>query len=143
VASDTHPRPVASLCIEVPAIAERLAEIRRQLATWLRPIGVSTAGVADIVLVVNEACTNAVEHAYRGIEHGLMRVEANYDGGQILVDIADSGVWREPTVPGTRGRGLPIMRTVADGVDLNTSSEGTTVRMRFAARFQACGRRTT
>lgn len=134
MAIDACSRPVESLRIEVPAVAERLAEIRRRLAVWLEPIGVSNSGVADIVLVVNEACTNCIEHAYRGIATGPMRVEANHDNGQITVDIADHGVWQPPpSKPSTRGRGLPIMHAVSAGVDVNSSPEGTTVRMKFNA----------
>jgi serine/threonine-protein kinase RsbW len=132
VAFDARPRPVESLRIEVPAAAERLAEIRRRLAVWLQPIGVSTTGIADIVLVVNEACTNCIEHAYRGIAAGSICVEANQAGGQIVVDIADHGEWQTPpSQPSTRGRGLPIMRAVSDAVDLKSSPQGTTVRMKF------------
>jgi len=144
VALDAHPRPVESLGIEVVATAERLAEIRHQLAIWLEPIGVSDTGIADIVLVVNEACTNCIEHAYHGTAPGSIRVEANNDGGQIVVDIADHGVWRTPpSQPSTRGRGLPIMRAVSAGVDVKSSQEGTTVRMRFDAAPQDRGSRTT
>lgn len=134
VALDACSRPTKSLHIEVPASAERLAEIRRRLADWLAPIGVSDAGIADIVLVVNEAATNCIEHAYRGLEPGVIRVEANHDHGQITVDIADHGVWQTPpTLPSTRGRGLPIMHAVSAGVDVKSSPDGTTVRMTFDA----------
>jgi anti-sigma regulatory factor (Ser/Thr protein kinase) len=121
-----------------------LAEVRRRLAVWLEPIGVSDTGIADIVLVVNEACTNCIEHAYRGIDAGPILVDANHDHGQIVVDIADHGVWQTPpTLPSTRGRGLPIMRAVSAGVNVNSSPEGTTVRMKFDAAPQGCGSRTT
>jgi serine/threonine-protein kinase RsbW len=134
VALDACSRPTKSLSIEVPASAERLAEIRRRLADWLAPIGVSDASIADIVLVVNEAATNCIEHAYRGLDPGAIRVEAKHDHGQILVDIADHGVWQPPTsLPSTRGRGLPIMRAVSAGVDVTSSPDGTTVHMKFDA----------
>jgi anti-sigma regulatory factor (Ser/Thr protein kinase) len=133
VAIDARSRPVESLRIEVPAVADRLADIRRQLAGWLEPIGVSSCGIADIVLVVNEACTNCIEHAYRDMATGPMRVEANHIGDQIVVDITDHGVWQPPpSQPGTRGRGLAIMRAVSDEVHVEASPDGgTTVRMTF------------
>jgi anti-sigma regulatory factor (Ser/Thr protein kinase) len=143
VAIDARSRPVESLRIEVPAAADRLAEIRHRLAAWLEPIGVSNTGIADIVLVVNEACTNCIEHAYRDIDAGSICIDANHDGGQIVVDIADHGVWQPPpSQPSTRGRGLPIMRAVSAGVDVKSSPEGTTVRMKFDAAPQGCGSRT-
>jgi serine/threonine-protein kinase RsbW len=139
VAIDARSRPVESLRIEVPAVAERLAEIRRQLASWLEPIGVSSSGIADIVLVVNEACTNCIEHAYRGTEAGPMLVVAQHDDGQIIVDIADHGVWQPPpNTPSTRGRGLPIMRAVSADVDVKSSPDGTNVHITFDAAPQGC-----
>ena len=140
MAIDARSRPVESLRIEVPAVAERLAEIRRQLALWLEPIGVSSSVVSDVVLVVNEACTNCIEHAYRGIDAGPMYVEANLVHGQIVVDIADHGVWQPPpSQPSTRGRGVAIMRAVSKDVEMQSSSEGTTVRMTFDAAPQGSG----
>lgn len=144
MAIDACSRPIESLRIEVPAVAERLAEIRRRLAVWLGPTGVSDTGIADIVLVVNEACTNCIEHAYRGIDAGPILVDAKHDHGQIVVDIADHGVWQiPPSQPSTRGRGLPIMRAVSAGMDVKSSPEGTTVRMKFDAAPQTFGSRTT
>ena len=132
MAIDARSRPVESLRIEVPAVAERLAEIRRQLACWLEPIGVSSSGIADIVLVVNEACTNCIEHAYRGIDTGPMSVEANVVRDQVVIDVADRGAWQPPpSEPSTRGRGVAIMRAVSKDVDVQSSSEGTRVRVTF------------
>ena len=137
MAIDACSRPVGSLRIEVPAVAEELAEIRRRLAGWLKPIGVSSTGIADIVLVVNEAATNCIEHAYRGVDAGPILVDANHDRGQIIVDVADHGVWKPPpTQPSTRGHGLPIMRAVSAGMDVMSSAEGTTVRMTFDAALE-------
>ncbi len=141
---DACSRPAGSLRIEVPAAAERLAEIRQRLTCWLEPIGVSNTGIADIVLVVNEACTNCIEHAYRDIDAGSICVEARHDRGKIVVDIADHGVWQPPPdKPSTRGRGLPIMRAVSSGVDVKPSTKGTTVRMKFDAAGHDPGSRTT
>ena len=131
---DTHPRPLGSLHIEVPATADRLGEIRRQLTEWLQPIGLSDTNVADIVLVVNEACSNSIEHAYRNAAPGLIRVQAAMTGRQIVIDIADSGVWQAPlSQDTTRGRGLPIMHAVSDRLELDRTAAGTTVRIAFDA----------
>jgi len=132
VALDTQPHPLDSLRFEIPAIADRLIEVRRRLLAWLAPIGVADAMAADIVLVVNEACSNSIEHAYRGVDTGLIRVEVAQEGGYIVAIISDFGSWQTPpSEPTTRGRGLAIMRAITDQVELDTSASGTTVRTSF------------
>jgi anti-sigma regulatory factor (Ser/Thr protein kinase) len=140
VAIDACSRPVGSLRIEVPALAEQLAEIRHRLTGWLEPIGVSATSIADIVLVVNEACTNCIEHAYRGVDAGPILVDATYDCGQIIIDVADRGVWKTPgSQPSTRGHGLPIMRAVSQATHVMPSPAGTTVRVTFNAASDTAG----
>lgn len=126
-----HPGP--ALVIEIDAIPTRLSDVRHQLIAWLRGAGVSEMLAADIVLVVNEACSNSAEHAYRGQDPGPMRVEGAVDDRHIHIRVADSGSWKTPPAdPGTRGRGLLLMRTLSEGVDLDGTAHGTTVGMRFA-----------
>ncbi|HEU5485678.1 MAG TPA: ATP-binding protein, partial [Microlunatus sp.] len=73
------------------------------------------------------------EHAYRGQEPGAMRVEARRDDQHIHIKVADSGSWKTPPAdPGTRGRGLLLMRTLSENVDVDGTSHGTTVGMSFA-----------
>jgi anti-sigma regulatory factor (Ser/Thr protein kinase) len=134
VAIDTHPRPLGSLRIEVEATADRLSDIRHQLNGWLEPIGMSETNIADIVLVVNEACTNCIEHAYRNTAPGILRIEGDVDGRRIDICIADSGVWKPPPRHSTtRGRGLPIMQAVSEQVEVDHTDTGTTVRLTFDA----------
>ncbi|OBB40409.1 ATP-binding protein [Mycobacterium sp. 852002-51961_SCH5331710] len=129
---DVRLRPADPLRIEVPATADRLAQIRRRLIGWMEPIGVPDSVGADIVLAVNEAATNCVEHAYRDSADGVMVVEAAVEDGRIVVYVSDHGEWRTPsTEPTTRGRGLPIIRALGDGVEVKRSTAGTTVRIDF------------
>jgi PAS domain S-box-containing protein len=133
VAIVLYRHPGSTLVIENDAIPTRLSDVRHQLAAWLRSAGVPESVAADIVLVVNEACSNSVEHAYRGRAPGTMRIEATRDGRHIHVQVTDSGSWKTPPAdPGTRGRGLLLMRALSDGVELDGTAEGTTVGVRFA-----------
>ena len=132
VALVLYRHPGSALAIENDAIPTRLSDVRHQLAAWLRSAGVPESLAADIVLVVNEACSNSVEHAYRGREPGTMRIEATRDDRHIHVQVSDSGSWKTPPAdPGTRGRGLLLMRALSERVDLDGTAEGTTVGMRF------------
>ena len=66
VAMVIYRHELVPLRIESDATADKLAGIRHRLTGWLRAADVPGELAADIVLVVNEACTNSVEHAYRG-----------------------------------------------------------------------------
>jgi PAS domain S-box-containing protein len=135
VAIVLYRHPGSAIVIENRAIPARLTDIRRQLTDWLRGASVPESLAADIVLVVNEACTNSVEHAYREREPGMVRVEAALIEGHIQIQVADSGSWKTPPAdPGTRGRGLLLMRALSEQVDLDGTATGTTVGMRFAFR---------
>jgi PAS domain S-box-containing protein len=132
VAIVLYRHPGSALLIENEAIPARLADVRHELAEWLRSARVPDSLAADIVLVVNEACSNSVEHAYRGQEPGTMRIEAALDDREVAVKVADSGSWKIPPAdPGTRGRGLLLMRALSNQVELDGTAEGTTVGMRF------------
>jgi PAS domain S-box-containing protein len=133
VAIVLYRHPGSALVIEIAAIPARLRDIRHRLADWLRSASVLESLAADIVLVVNEACSNSAEHAYRGREPGTMRVEGAVDHKHIHIKVVDSGSWKTPPAdPGTRGRGLLLMRTLSEHVDLEGTAHGTTVGMRFA-----------
>jgi anti-sigma regulatory factor (Ser/Thr protein kinase) len=124
--------PPSPLFIDDDATPRRLSEVRHRLAAWLRANDIGEPLADDIVLVVNEACSNSVEHAYRGKDPGRMRVEAEVRDGDVRICVTDSGSWKTPpTDPGTRGRGLLLIRKVSDQVDVTGTDDGTSVVMSF------------
>jgi PAS domain S-box-containing protein len=132
VAMVIYRRELAPLRIESAATADQLADVRRRLAGWLQAAGVEAAQAADIVLVVSEACTNCVEHAYVGHSVGSMLTEVTAAGDEIRARITDSGSWKPPAAnPGNSGRGLVLMRTISDSMEMDTTPTGTTVDITF------------
>jgi anti-sigma regulatory factor (Ser/Thr protein kinase) len=125
--------PPAALLIEDDAAPRRLSDMRHGLAAWLRANSIEEPLAGDILLVVNEACSNSVEHAYRGRRvPGRMRVEAEVRDGQVHICVVDSGSWKTPPAdPGTRGRGLLLIRKISDQVDVSGTDGGTSVEMTF------------
>lgn len=88
--------------------------------------------VEDIVLAVDEAVSNAVEHAYRGHHSGAVTLCARAGPGAttVTVEVGDQGRWRPaPDDPGHRGRGLPMIGALAGHVELIRTATGTTVTM--------------
>lgn len=126
------------LRIESEAAAEQLVTVRHRLAAWLRSAGVPDELAGDIVLVVNEACTNCVEHAYRGHAAGSMLLEADFADARIRTRITDAGSWKPPAAdPGNSGRGLVLMRALSDAMDIHSTATGTTVDMSFHLPVEA------
>lgn len=126
------------LRIECEASAERLVGIRHRLADWLDSAGVPDELAADIVLVVNEACTNCVEHAYCGQPSGAMAVEVGLADDEIRARITDQGSWKTPPAdPRNGGRGLLLMRALSNAMEMDCTPTGTTAELTFRVRAEA------
>jgi anti-sigma regulatory factor (Ser/Thr protein kinase) len=126
--------PQQPLRVETGASADRLAEVRHRFTAWLQAAGVPEPLATDMLLAINEACTNSVEHAYSGhVRPGRMLVHAQLHGSEVQVRAVDFGSWKTPPAdPGTRGRGLPLIRAVADRVQVECTPAGTTIDMTFS-----------
>lgn len=124
---------VPPLSIDVDADPGQLAVIRQRLSQWLTLVGVPSYLSADILLVVNEACSNSIEHGYANCHPGVVRLSGDVAAEGIWISVEDFGQWRT-NVSGAdiaRGRGLPLMRVMSDGLNVHTSAEGTRVTMTF------------
>jgi GAF domain-containing protein/anti-sigma regulatory factor (Ser/Thr protein kinase) len=129
---------VAFVAARVPPLADHLstrwdakpdtlAPIRFLLRRWLLNRGATEDETFDITVASQEACANAIEHAY-GPGRAEFAVEASYDAGRVAITIADQGRWRPPR--GTnRGRGLPLMRELMDDVEIAQGEDGTAVTL--------------
>jgi serine phosphatase RsbU (regulator of sigma subunit)/anti-sigma regulatory factor (Ser/Thr protein kinase) len=117
------------------ARTESLAQIRQLLRRWLAPRGATDAEAYDIIVACQEACANAIEHAY-GPGPSELFLDAEYDGSGVVLTVRDEGAWRPPR-GSNRGRGLPLMRALMDTVEVRQTTEGTAVvlgrRLRAAA----------
>ncbi len=132
IAIVVYRQPYAPLAIEKVVTADQLTDIRHQLAAWMRAATIPDDRVADIVLAVNEACANCIEHGYRGRKPGKVRVEGENDGARVHLKVIDSGSWKPaPADPGVRGRGLLLIRAVSDWLEMECTPSGTTVDMSF------------
>jgi len=79
-------------------------------------------------LAVSEALNNTIEHAYRGAG-GTIQLRMEIADGLLTVEIADRGSWVSQTPSDERGRGLLLMRTLMDSVEVDTNGSGTTVTL--------------
>ncbi len=133
IAIVVYRQPYPTLSIHQVVNADQLGDIRHRLAAWLHDGGVGEEQVADIVLAVNEACANSIEHGYQGRKPGKIRLKGENDGARVRVKVTDKGSWKPAaTDPGGRGRGLLLIRAVSDWLEMDCTPKGTAVDMSFS-----------
>lgn len=117
-----------------PSSFESVAVARRAVGLFAQSRGFPAADVSDIVLAVGEACSNAVEHGHANKAHVVVR--CTFEGDVLRIEIGDHGGGFDEqratsaAIPAEflgRGRGIPIMRAVMDGVRYEITTSGTTV----------------
>jgi anti-sigma regulatory factor (Ser/Thr protein kinase) len=91
----------------------------------------------DFVLAVNEILSNSLYHAR---DNGLLRVWEEPDG--LVCEVSDSGhivqplIGREEPPPGqVGGHGIWLVNLVCDLVQVRSSPEGSTIRMKMSPRL--------
>jgi anti-sigma regulatory factor (Ser/Thr protein kinase) len=114
---------------------------RDRVRSWLRANRWSPAHTDDLVLAINEAVSNSIEHGYliapneaAGRQtvavHGEISRAAN-GSRRIELVVRDRGVWRPPDEDphSTRGQGIRLMRACVEHLTIDGTDDGTTVVM--------------
>lgn len=118
--------------LNLPKEAETVALVRAAITNTLTLFGVSEECVEDIRLAVSEACNNVVSHAERDDEY---EIDVHVDELECAIDVRNTGhgfdaatldgVMPDPLSP--RGRGVAIMKTLMDSVNMTSSPEAGTL----------------
>ncbi len=124
----------ARVDFSLPALAENVALVRHVLAGLAEALEMQPAEIADLKTVVTEACMNAVVHAYKPDQPGLLEVEAWPEGENLQVTVRDFGVGIRPLADVEHRSlrlGLPLIAALTSSFELSgTPGTGTQVRMR-------------
>ena len=106
-----------------------LPAVRRAVREWGALAGLAEETVEDLRLLVSEAASNSVEHAYRDIEPGEFELSVGLGAeGGVRVVVRDSGRWRPPPAdPGHRGRGPALIDALGEDVALDAGDAGTRI----------------
>jgi anti-sigma regulatory factor (Ser/Thr protein kinase) len=114
----------------VPCTAARLEQLRHDLARWLAALGWPAGDTEDLVLAVNEAVTNAVEHGCAQRCEGVTVSAATRLGPgvhRVEAAVRDCGSWDGGLCPErNRGFGMPMMRALTAELRFDRSANGTT-----------------
>jgi len=126
----------------VPATLRSLTFVRCALALVLDREPWSPEDSGRLLLAASEAVSNAIEHGSPPDGgHIEIQVVVQRDGATLIVTDegaggdADIDTLSDPPSPtSTRGRGIPIMRSLADELSVARAGDGTRVRMHFAVQ---------
>jgi anti-sigma regulatory factor (Ser/Thr protein kinase) len=123
------------LDVDLPAEPRSAAQARRAVLDALRGIAVDRDAIG---VVVSEAVTNAVIHAYRDREQkGEVHVTARLEDEGVVIGIADDGIGLRPRPdsPGV-GLGMPLIADLTDSVEISRPGAG---GVRVTAHFALMG----
>lgn len=130
--------------LALPREAMSIPVIRRVLGHALRALGVTEGCIADLLVAISEACTNAVRHATTTTRFDVV---ASVDGGYCVLKVVDRGPGIDSgpggaetldTLDAESGRGIRIMRALVDDVSFDSHPErGTAVYLQKRLSWQA------
>lgn len=112
----------------VQSRTENLSSIRDFIASSAREAGITEDVVENIILAVDEACSNIIKHAYKLNPEGEIIIELDFKDDKFKVTIQDHGASFEPdSVPEpdlqkyyrqrrVGGLGMYLMKSLMDDV---------------------------
>ena len=105
--------------------------LRRRVGRWAAEHQLPDDALIDLQLVLGEAVSNGVEHAYRrrraaGPSRSSCELQDADDEPVVAVRVVDHGRWRPiPMRKDGRGRGLAIIDRLSRGLQISVSAAGT------------------
>ncbi|AEV87535.1 serine/threonine protein kinase [Actinoplanes sp. SE50] len=113
-----------SVRLSLPREVDSVPAVRRLLRCSLTTLQIDRQAGADLEIALTEACANVVKHAT-----GAEDFEVRLDVGEqhCSIDVVDNGAGfdpddrPEPTTAGESGRGLFLIRALAENVRMQSS----------------------
>lgn len=117
--------------LRVPAEAGQLHALRELVQSAAGAAGFAPRGVEDLVLAVNEACMNVIQHGYREVA-GALELSALPLNGGIEFTIRDTAArvtledWRPRRFDELRpgGLGVHFIRAIMDEIEYLPTPDG-------------------
>ena len=128
--------------ITLPAELESLPIFREHIKTACQgKVGLDDQSIYDMLLAVDEICTNIITHGYAGMDPGSIIVDVEFAQQGLVVTVTDFGHAFEPVEPPTPnanasleerevgGLGLFFVFSSVDEINYESSPVGNTTRL--------------
>jgi len=118
--------------LKVKSQTENLSEIRDFVSGNAAKAGISSSTIDNMILAVDEACTNIIKHAYKLSPQGEIIIRIDYNEEKFTITIIDYGKSFEPDrIPRpdlqkyyrehrVGGLGMYLMKSLMDDVEYKT-----------------------
>jgi stage II sporulation protein AB (anti-sigma F factor) len=127
--------------LEIPALSENESFARVTVGAFMTRLNPTLEEISDVKTAVSEAVTNAIVHGYEN-RPGVVEIEAEVDGGELRVLVADRGRGIEDVALAMQpfytskpelersGMGFTVMQSFMDTLKVESEvGRGTAVRM--------------
>jgi len=126
-----------SFVAALPATFEQTPILRAALRAWMDDLGCDEDLRADVLLGVDEALINAIEHGSRLDAQRTVTVEVFATPSALTATVSDSGRWQNDSAASrrevSRGRGLTLIHALSSHVETSRDIIGTRVTMTYRA----------
>ncbi|OGU70936.1 MAG: serine/threonine protein kinase [Ignavibacteria bacterium RBG_16_34_14] len=114
--------------LQVKSRTENLSKIREFIQNFSSSAGIMQDTIDNMMLAVDEACTNIIKHAYKSYPDGEIIIKIKYEDKKLIITIIDYGKAFHPeSVPEPNiqefyrqhrvgGLGMYLMKTLMDDV---------------------------
>ncbi|MDO8549226.1 MAG: ATP-binding protein [Ignavibacteria bacterium] len=114
--------------LKVKSRTENLSKIREFIQDFASLAGFSQGTIDNMMLAVEEACTNIIKHAYKSYPDGEIIIKIKYEEKKLIITIIDYGKAFQPeSIPEPNiqeyyrqhrvgGLGMYLMKTLMDDV---------------------------
>lgn len=124
-------------CISIPSNQEYLSDVDVFVEGLLRGFGAGESAVADIAISVSELVNNAILHGNKSASDKTVTVTISRSDSCVEISVTDQGTGFDPSdienpiddanLMKEVGRGIFIVRSLMDQVEIEASKKGTTI----------------
>jgi serine/threonine-protein kinase RsbW len=134
-----HKPEITGNKISIPSNHEFLPDVDMFIEGLLRGYGTDESTIADIAISVSELVNNAISHGNAGDDSKRVTVEISRHSNVVSISVIDQGIGFNPNdlddplaeenLLKEVGRGIFIVKSLMDSVDIKPSPRGTKIVM--------------